>query len=110
MRSVVAPVSVRSTSRWATLRLLGTATWGVMRRPSPDVYVLRDRRTLRAFGPCEVQIDVVGDDQAIDVEIDVCKGETGRVTVRTDGDIAWNALEGPLEPDRHHCKTVVLTI
>lgn len=110
MTAIVAPVSVRSTSRWATLRLLGAATWGTVRRPSPDVYVLRDRRTLRAFAPCEVQIDVVGDDGAIGLEIDVCKGETGRVTVRTEGDIAWNALEGPLEADHHHCKKVLLTI
>ena len=110
MTAIVAPGSVRSTSRWATLRLRGAAIWGKVRCPSPDVYVLRDRRTLRAFAPCEVQIDVVGDDGSIGLEIEVCKGETGRVTLRTDGDIAWNALEGPLEPDRHHCKTVLLTI
>lgn len=110
MTAIVAPLSVRSTSRWATLRLLGAATWGTMRRRSPDAYVLRDRRTLRVFAPCEVQIDVVGDEGAVELEIDVCKGETGRVTVRTEDDIAWNALEGPLAPDRHHCKKVVLTV
>lgn len=110
MRAVVAPLAVRSTSRWATLRLLGTATWGNMRRPSPDAYVLRDRRTLRVFAPCEVEIDVVGAGDVVGVEIDVCKGETGRVTLQTEGDIAWNALEGPLEPERHHCKKVLLTV
>ncbi len=107
---VEATVAVQSTGPWATLRLLGGATWGRAATANPDAYVLRDRKTLRLFAPCVLAMTVIAPAGVDDVEIDVCKGVIGRVTVRTDDDIAWNALDGPLAPERHHCKKVLLVL
>lgn len=103
-------LSIESTAPWTTVRLLGGATWGSATLPAPHAYVLRDRRTLRLFGPGALAMNVVPRHGAPDLEMEVCKGEEGRVTVHNDGDIAWNALDGPLPPQRHHCKKVLLVL
>lgn len=103
-------LSIESTAPWTTVRLLGGATWGSATRPSAHAYVLRDRKTLRLFGPGTLAMNVVAPRGMADLEMEVCKPEEGRVTVHNDGDIAWNALEGPLPPQRHHCKKVLLVL